>query len=43
MVCRGTFSEGYNFNDEMARGVFIIGVPNLNIKDIKFNYIIIVD
>ena len=36
MVCRGTFSEGYNFSDEMARGIIIIGIPLLPSNNIMF-------
>ena len=34
-VCRGKYSEGYNFKDDLCRGLFLIGVPNLNIKNPK--------
>ncbi len=34
-VCRGNYSEGYNFKDKFARGVIMIGVPYLNVKDFK--------
>ena len=26
-VCRGRFSEGIDFTDNMARAVFIVGIP----------------
>ena len=35
MVHRGKYSEGYNFKDDLCRGVFMIGVPKKNIKDPK--------
>ena len=28
-VARGKYSEGYNFKDELCRGLFLVGVPNL--------------
>ena len=28
-VVRGKYSEGYNFKDELCRGLFLVGVPNL--------------
>ena len=34
-VCRGKVSEGYDFNDELARAVMIIGLPYPNIGDTK--------
>ena len=34
-VARGKFTEGHNFNDDLCRGLFMIGVPNLNLKDPK--------
>lgn len=34
-VVRGKFSEGFNFKDDLCRGVFMIGVPNLNITSAK--------
>ena len=34
-VCRGNYSEGYNFKDKFARGVILVGVPHLNINDFK--------
>ena len=35
MVHRGKYSEGYNFKDDLCRGVFMIGVPNKNIREPK--------
>lgn len=35
MVARGKFAEGMNFKGDLARGIFLIGVPHLNIKDPK--------
>ena len=35
-VCRGNYAEGFNFSGKKARAVFLIGVPNLNIKGIKY-------
>ena len=35
-VCRGNYSEGFNFSGKKARAVILIGVPNLNIKNIKY-------
>ena len=35
MVHRGKYSEGYNFKDDLCRGVFMVGVPNKNIKEPK--------
>ena len=29
-VCRGKYSEGYNFSGKLCRAVIIIGVPNLS-------------
>ena len=34
-VARGKFTEGHNFSDDLCRGLFIIGVPNLNINSLK--------
>lgn len=34
-VARGKFTEGHNFGDNLCRGLFIIGVPNLNLRDPK--------
>ena len=34
-VCRGKVSEGYDFNDDLARVVMIIGLPYPNIGDTK--------
>jgi len=34
-VCRGKLSEGYDYPDDLARVVFIVGVPFPNIKDPK--------
>ena len=33
VVFRGKFSEGYDFKNDLCRGIIIIGVPNLNLKD----------
>jgi len=40
-VFRAKFSEGYNFADDLCRGIILIGVPNLNIKDpkVKLKYL----
>jgi len=35
MVHRGKYSEGYNFKDDLCRGIFMIGVPNKNIREPK--------
>ena len=34
-VCRGTSSEGMNFNDELGRMVIVVGIPYANLGDIK--------
>jgi len=34
-VCRGNYSEGYNFKNELCRAVIMIGLTNLNVKDPK--------
>lgn len=34
MVCRAKYSEGFNFNDDYCRGIFIIGVPNAPLNSI---------
>lgn len=34
-VCRGRFTEGYNFKKHYCRGIIFAGVPNLNIKEPK--------
>ena len=34
-VCRGKLSEGYDYPDNLARIVLIIGIPFPNIKDSK--------
>ena len=31
-VARGKYSEGFDSKNEQCRGLFIIGVPNLNSK-----------
>ena len=28
-VARGKYSEGYNFKDDLCRGIFLVGVPNI--------------
>ena len=38
-VFRGRFAEGINFSDNLARGIFIIGIPYPNAKDLKLNLI----
>ena len=35
IVARGKFSEGFNFKYNLCRALFIIGVPNLDIKSAK--------
>ena len=35
IVARGKYAEGKNFPGDLARGVILIGVPNLNIKSAK--------
>lgn len=32
-VCKGRLSEGIDFNDELARAIFLVNVPNLNKED----------
>ncbi len=34
-VCRGKLSEGYDYPDDLARLVVVVGVPFMNIKDPK--------
>jgi Rad3-related DNA helicase len=34
-VARGKFAEGFNFKNDLCRGLFMIGVPNLDIKSAK--------
>ena len=34
-VHRGKFSEGFDFTDEMARMVILVGIPYPPIKDLK--------
>ena len=34
-VCRGSSSEGINFNDDLARMVIVIGIPYANLMDVK--------
>ena len=35
MVSGGRLSEGQNFSDDLCRGLFFIGVPNMYVGDIK--------
>jgi Rad3-related DNA helicase len=35
MVHRGKYSEGFNFKDDLCRGIFMVGVPNKNIREPK--------
>lgn len=32
-VCRGKLSEGLNFKDNLARAIFVIGIPFLHLND----------
>ena len=32
-VFRGKFSEGYDFKNDLCRGIIIVGVPNLSLMD----------
>ena len=34
-VCKGKISEGIDFNDDMARGVVLVGIPFPSLADIK--------
>ncbi len=34
-VCKGKVSEGIDFNDDMARGVVLVGMPFPSLVDIK--------
>ena len=34
-VCRGSFSEGFDFSDHDARCVILVGIPNANFTDPK--------
>ena len=34
-VCRGKLSEGYDYPDDLARAVMVIGVPFQNTRDLK--------
>ena len=34
-VCRGSSSEGINFNDDLARMVIVVGIPYANLMDVK--------
>ena len=34
-ICWGKISEGYDFTDDMARAVIVIGIPIANIKEKK--------
>ncbi len=34
-MCRGNFLEGINFKNDLSRGIFMIGVPNLYVPDPK--------
>lgn len=35
-VCRGKLSEGYNFKDNLARAVFIVGFPLMNLDCLQY-------
>ena len=35
-VCKGKVSEGIDFNDDMARGVVLVGMPFPSLVDIKY-------
>ena len=35
MVHGGKYSEGYNFKDDLCRGIIMVGVPHSNISDPK--------
>ena len=35
MVCGGKFSEGQNFSGDLCRGLFMVGVPNLYVGNVK--------
>lgn len=37
-VCRGKASEGIDFADEMARGVFIVGIPYPSLVDRRYDH-----
>lgn len=39
-VFRGRASEGYNFSDQFARAVVVLGIPYPNISDIQVCYTI---
>lgn len=34
-VSKGRLSEGIDFNDDLARAVFLVTVPYLNIEDLE--------
>ena len=34
-VCRGRLSEGYDFSDGLCRGVIVVGLPFVNVSDVR--------